>query len=123
MSTRFRRFIQRKETLFSLILILITSISAAGCAPVGTPTGAESTGRPFTIGAIPDQDPEKLQRLYGKLADYLSTELGVSMVYRPVTDYTASVTAFSIGDWPWSRRCTGSRRSEHDGAPNRGRRS
>lgn len=98
MSTRFRRFIQRKETLFSLILILITSISAAGCAPVGTPTGAESTGRPFTIGAIPDQDPEKLQRLYGKLADYLSTELGVSVVYRPVTDYTASVTAFSIGD-------------------------
>jgi phosphonate transport system substrate-binding protein len=99
MLPRIRQFIQRNRTLSSLILILIISaMLATGCAPVAAPTGAENTGRPFTIGAIPDQDPEKLQRLYGKLADYLSKELGVPVVYKPVTDYTASVTAFSVGD-------------------------
>jgi len=50
------------------------------------------------ISAIPDQDPEKLQRLYGKVSTYLSTALGVPVEYRPVTDYTASVTAFKVGD-------------------------
>lgn len=50
------------------------------------------------ISAIPDQDPEKLQRLYGKVATYLSGALGVPVEYRPVTDYTASVIAFKTGD-------------------------
>jgi phosphonate transport system substrate-binding protein len=49
-------------------------------------------------GAIPDQDPEKLQRLYGLLADYLTAELGVPVEYKPVTDYVAAVTAFKVGD-------------------------
>ncbi|MGB3292033.1 MAG: putative selenate ABC transporter substrate-binding protein [Phormidesmis sp.] len=53
---------------------------------------------PLSVGAIPDQDPEKLQRLYSKLADYLSKELGVPVTYRPVTDYAAAVTAFKVGD-------------------------
>ncbi len=57
-----------------------------------------SVVEPFVIGAIPDQDPEKLQRLYGRLATYLEAELGVPVVYKPVTDYTAAVTAFKVGD-------------------------
>lgn len=52
----------------------------------------------FAVGAIPDQDPEKLQRLYGKLVNYLEKELNVPVVYKPVTDYTAAVTAFKVGD-------------------------
>jgi len=52
----------------------------------------------LVISAIPDQDPEKLQRLYGKVATYLSGALGVPVEYRPVTDYTASVVAFKAGD-------------------------
>lgn len=59
---------------------------------------AESLTEPLAVGAIPDQDPEKLQRLYGKLADYLSAELGVPVKYQPVTDYAAAVTAFKVGD-------------------------
>lgn len=68
-----------------------------------------ATSKQFTISAIPDQDPEKLQRLYGGVADYLSKELGVSVVYRPVTDYTASVTAFKVGelDMVWYGGLTG----------------
>jgi len=53
---------------------------------------------PLSIGAIPDQDPEMLQRLYSRLVDYLSAELGVPVEYEPVTDYAAAVTAFKVGD-------------------------
>ena len=67
----------------------------------GAGSGATATTvstKTFTIGAIPDQDPEKLQRLYGTLAGYLSERLGVKVEYRPVTDYTASVNLFRAGD-------------------------
>lgn len=57
-----------------------------------------SAVRPLLISAIPDQDPERLQRLYGGVAAYLARELGTPVVYKPVTDYTASVTAFKVGD-------------------------
>lgn len=50
------------------------------------------------MGAIPDQDPQKLQRQYEKLASYLEKELGVPVEYKPVTDYAAAVTAFKVGD-------------------------
>lgn len=53
---------------------------------------------PLTAGAIPDQDSERVQRLYTKLADYLEAELGVPVEYEPVTDYAAAVTAFKVGD-------------------------
>ena len=58
----------------------------------------ETSDEPLIVGAIPDQDPEKLQRLYSKLSDYLSEALGVPVEYEPVTDYTAAVTAFKVGD-------------------------
>lgn len=54
--------------------------------------------KPLVTGAIPDQNPEKLQRQYSKLNAYLEKELGVSVTYKPVTDYTAAVTAFKVGD-------------------------
>lgn len=62
------------------------------------PAEATDPPMPLSVGAIPDQDPEKLQRLYGKLADYLSQQLGVPVSYQPVTDYAAAVTAFKVGD-------------------------
>lgn len=82
--------------LCAFVAMLGIGLLAAGCAPSAPPRRAETP--PFTIGAIPDQDPEKLQRLYGKLAAYLEAELGVPVVYKPVTDYTAAVTAFKVGD-------------------------
>jgi len=80
--------------LVSFVLILSVLISACG----GSSASQESVVEPFVIGAIPDQDPELLQRLYGKLATYLEGELGVPVDYKPVTDYTAAVTAFKVGD-------------------------
>ena len=80
--------------LFSFMLTLSVLMVACG----GSAASQESAFEPFVIGAIPDQDPELLQRLYGKLATYLEGELGVPVVYKPVTDYTAAVTAFKVGD-------------------------
>jgi phosphonate transport system substrate-binding protein len=87
-----------KKALLAALLLLIP---LAACAPNSAPiasTEAPTTVEPFVAGAIPDQDPEKLQRLYSKLADYLETELGVPVEYQPVTDYAAAVTAFRVGD-------------------------
>jgi len=75
---------------------LLLPLPLGACSP--PENLAQLTQAPLEVGAIPDQDPEKLQRLYGKLADYLEQQLGVPVVYKPVTDYTAAVTAFRVGD-------------------------
>ncbi len=77
------------------VLLFGCALTAAGCGAHGDRAGA---ARPLAVGAIPDQDPEVLQRLYGSLAAYLHQRLGVPVVYRPVTDYAAAVTAFRVGD-------------------------
>ena len=61
------------------------------------------------IGAIPDQNPEKLNRLYGLVADELGGQLGVKVLYVPVTDYAAAVSAFRTGnlDLVWFGGLTG----------------
>ncbi|MBD1905868.1 putative selenate ABC transporter substrate-binding protein [Funiculus sociatus GB2-A5] len=86
-----------KKVLLSGLLLL----SLGACSP--NPSGSVATGsnqakQALEIGAIPDQDPQKLQRQYDKLASYLEKELGVPVEYKPVTDYTAAVTAFKVGD-------------------------
>jgi phosphonate transport system substrate-binding protein len=60
----------------------------------------ESGGRaePLVIAGIPDQDPERLQRQFELVADHLSDAIGVDVVYEPVADYDAAVTAFRVGD-------------------------
>ena len=62
------------------------------------PASTASTAKVLRISAIPDQKPEKLNRLYGLVANELSKQLGVTVKYVPVTDYTAAVSAFRTGD-------------------------
>lgn len=61
------------------------------------------------IGAIPDQNPEKLNRLYGLLARELSQTLKVPVRYVPVSNYPAAVSAFRTGslDLVWFGGLTG----------------
>jgi phosphonate transport system substrate-binding protein len=80
-----------KKTLASIVAFAVL-ISACAIPPKASST------KPFVLSAIPDQDPEKLGRGYTLLTDYLSKELGVSVQYKPVTDYAAVVTAFKVGD-------------------------
>jgi phosphonate transport system substrate-binding protein len=88
--------IKPKLALVSLAFALAACAAPSPAAQPAAP--AQSPARPFVISAIPDQDPERLNRLYGKLSDYLKSELGVEVVYRPVTDYAAVVNAFRTGD-------------------------
>jgi phosphonate transport system substrate-binding protein len=88
-----------KKGLWSSLLLLMLPVVA--CSPQTTGNSATNGGteaKTLAIGAIPDQDPQKLQRQYDKLAIYLQKELGVSVKYKPVTDYGAAVTAFKVGD-------------------------
>lgn len=90
---------EMKNVLLSGLLVFLLPLVA--CSPKtagtsGTTDGSET--KTLTMGAIPDQDPQKLQRQYAKLAAYLEKELGVPVKYKPVTDYSAAVTAFKVGD-------------------------
>ncbi|HVE46457.1 MAG TPA: putative selenate ABC transporter substrate-binding protein [Acidimicrobiales bacterium] len=97
------------RSLLTLFLLFLLALSSAACGDsdpptVGAPGDSSTTSAgskssvPLKIGAIPDQDPEKLQRLYSTVAGYLEKELGVPVEYVPVTDYTAAVTLFKVGD-------------------------
>tara|TARA_Y100001968_G_scaffold49521_1_gene39872 strand:+ start:687 stop:1598 length:912 start_codon:yes stop_codon:yes gene_type:complete len=61
------------------------------------------------IGAIPDQNPERLNRLYKVLSSELAEELNVKVLYKPVTNYAAAVIAFRTGnlDLVWFGGLTG----------------
>jgi len=86
------RMTRRTFTLGSVGLFVL-----AGCGP-DRAAGAGSAAGPLWISAIPDQDPEKLNRLYPDVAKRFAEATGLQVVYRPVTDYTAVVRAFEIGD-------------------------
>ena len=86
-----------KKVFFSGLLLLLLPLAACSPKTTGTTSG-DTQAKPLAIGAIPDQDPQKLQRQYDKLGAYLEKELGVPVKYRPVTDYAAAVTAFKVGD-------------------------
>jgi len=87
------------KVLWSSLLLLVLPLAA--CSSKSSETSATKGGsevKPLVMSAIPDQDPQKLQRQYDKLAAYLEKELGVPVKYKPVTDYGAAVTAFKVGD-------------------------
>lgn len=63
----------------------------------GSPSDT-ATAPDFALSAIPDQDPEKLNRLYPAVAERVAAATGLSVTYQPVTDYTAVVRGFEIGD-------------------------
>ncbi|HEX9925800.1 MAG TPA: putative selenate ABC transporter substrate-binding protein [Anaerolineae bacterium] len=94
------------KKIIVLCLVLVSLLLLAAC---GQAAATQEEAEPFVIGAIPDQDPEVLQRQFSLVATYLSNELGVPVEYKPVTDYAASVTAFRVGDLDmvWFGRLTG----------------
>jgi len=82
----------RREVLLGSAGLLLL----AACGSTDSAGGA--SGGPLMISAIPDQDPEKLNRLYPALAARFAAATGHQVRYRPVTDYTAVVRAFEVGD-------------------------
>ncbi len=92
---------RRTATIGFVSLVLAAATACDKSDPVPSTDHAKPAAekaRPLVLSAIPDQDPEKLNRLYGLLATYLKTALKVEVEYKPVTDYKAVVTAFRVGD-------------------------
>ncbi|MDP5183668.1 putative selenate ABC transporter substrate-binding protein [Blastococcus sp. BMG 814] len=75
----------------ALLAAALTGCGTGSAAAPGDPG-------PLRIGAIPDQDPEVLQRLFGTVAGSLAADLDLDVEYRPVTDYAAAVSLFRTGD-------------------------
>jgi phosphonate transport system substrate-binding protein len=91
--------LKKIASLFCPLRWLVSgAVLLTACAPAAHTAAPAAAPRRLVISAIPDQDPEKLQRLHGLVADYLSKEIGVPVDYKPITDYTAAVTAFKVGD-------------------------
>ncbi|MEO1057957.1 MAG: PhnD/SsuA/transferrin family substrate-binding protein, partial [Actinomycetota bacterium] len=99
--TRRAMSVGRRTTTGSSARLTLTAMVAAFtifAAACGSDSSSDEAGEPETvlrIGAIPDQEPERLQRTYDLLSDYLEAELdGVEVEYVPVTEYSAAVTGF-----------------------------
>ncbi len=93
----------------SLALLPLLAPAAAPLPGLLAPAAAQQSQQVLRIGAIPDQKPETLNRLYPLVANELSRQLGVKVVYVPVVDYAAAVTAFRTGglDLVWFGSLTG----------------
>ena len=86
-----------------LLIGLLLALLAAACGDddtesSDTPSGDDPAVEQLVIGGIPDQDPERLQRQFGLVADFLADELGIDVTYQPVAEYDAAVSAFRVGD-------------------------
>jgi len=70
----------------------------AACGDGDDQTSGGAAAGPLRISAIPDQDPELLGRLYRSVAERFANATRRAVAYQPVTDYTAVVRAFEVGD-------------------------
>ncbi len=93
-----RNPIRRIPALLCILALFLGACSGGDTDASDTEEGIDNSAEGISIGAIPDQAPEKLQRLYGAVSEYLTAELGVPVDYVPVTDYTAAVGLFKVGD-------------------------
>ncbi|MEY2644708.1 MAG: hypothetical protein RLZZ611_1357 [Cyanobacteriota bacterium] len=104
--TSLLRLLRRERPAAVLAGLSLALLPAAMPTPPSQPAlavlpPARAQGQPsrvLRISAIPDQKPEKLNRLYGLVANELSKQLKVQVRYVPVTDYAAAVSAFRTGD-------------------------
>lgn len=76
---------------------LLLSLTLIGLTPAAH---AEEVIR---VSGIPDENPTELMRKYQPLVEHLQKHLGVKVVYVPVIDYGAAVSALGAGkvDFAW----------------------
>lgn len=76
---------------------LMLSLTLIGLTPAAH---AEEVIR---VSGIPDENPTELMRKYQPLVEHLQKHLGVKVVYVPVIDYGAAVSALGAGkvDFAW----------------------
>ncbi len=79
-------------------LVLLAACGNDEPSPGGAAGGTASSAGPLPISAIPDQDPEVLNRLYGDVAARFADATGLDVTYTSVTEYPAVVRGFEVGD-------------------------
>lgn len=94
---------RRLSAALAVMLPLLGLPLLSGCGVPspgpGPSAGVAERGQTvLRVGAIPDQDPEQLNRLYDLVSGDLADQLGRTVVYVPVVDYTAAVSSFRNGD-------------------------
>jgi len=87
----------RSLTRRSFLLGAGGAVALTACGGGGS-GGSGGTPPSLGVSAIPDQNPELLNRLYPMVAARFGQATGLTASYKPVTDYTAVVRAFEIGD-------------------------
>jgi phosphonate transport system substrate-binding protein len=78
-----------KRSFVKRMLLSVIAGSLLGAATVQA-----DEPRTLFFSAIPDEDESRLMERFGKVADYLTEELGVPVKYVPVKSYAAAVTSF-----------------------------
>jgi phosphonate transport system substrate-binding protein len=83
--------------MFKRLLQICTFTLATGLA------AASHAEEVIRVSGIPDENPTELARKYQPLVDHLQKSLGVKVVYVPVIDYGAAVSALGAGkiDFAW----------------------
>lgn len=94
MSTPARATLTRRGLLVGTAAVL----GLAACRQDADQGPAAVPAETLRISAIPDQDPELLNRLYPAVAERFAAATGLEVDYRPLTDYAAVVRAFQRGD-------------------------
>lgn len=88
----------RRTSSLALLGALLAFLALVATACGDEPDAEAGAPDRLVIGGIPDQGPERLQRQFGLVADRLAEELDLEVVYEPVADYDAAVSAFRVGD-------------------------
>ena len=84
------RTIFNYKTSVSVVFLFIL-VSSSLFSPTDLKADDPAT---LVFSAIPDQDESRLKARFSKVADYLTTTLGVPVKYVPVKSYAAAVTGF-----------------------------
>ncbi|MEZ6004207.1 MAG: putative selenate ABC transporter substrate-binding protein [Planctomycetota bacterium] len=85
-------------------LTLTTLLLCAACGSKDTGAQSDSTegssasSEALVFSAIPDDNKTELRQRYNLIADHLSKELGIPVLYNPSANYDTSVAAFKAGD-------------------------
>ncbi|MFN3886814.1 MAG: putative selenate ABC transporter substrate-binding protein [Aquabacterium sp.] len=80
-----------------------TLLGLSALSPLGLGAAHAQAQDVIRVSGIPDENPTELARKYQPLIDHLQKHLGVKVVYVPVIDYGAAVSALAAGkvDFAW----------------------
>ena len=91
------------HTSFARRLVIKQALLAVAVTSALTSFSTFAADKVLRVSAIPDEAPTELQRKFKPLGEYLSKEIGMKVVFTPVSDYAAVVESLATGklDMAW----------------------